>query len=364
MKLNKLLYHIQEKEDRIPTFFDDIDKLTGGLLVGGITTIAGRPAMGKTAFAMSVVRNVGVMNKIPTAVLSLTDDERYTAKRLIASQLGWDAVKSMEQHSIKQTDRADHVVSNDGGEKSQEQNQIKLTDVQKEKIALLQKIGFETLKPQVGTPVYQNPEVDNSELDSTPAWLLFTWNKFLEKAKSAPVWIEHGLDMDMDEIVSRMERLKRENDIKLIVIDSFGWIAPESTLTASETAMQKLVHTAEKLKVAVFMTCDLTRAVENRGGTKKPMLSDLRDNALIEKYSSLVMFLYRPEYYSIFEDDLGSTLNMADVIIARNRRGDIGEVRLRFVNRAGFVSRPPVSVLFPYSNDEIVVTPKMNDDMF
>ena len=49
MKLNKLFYHIQEKEDRIPTFFDDIDNLTGGLHVGGITTIAGRPAMGKTA---------------------------------------------------------------------------------------------------------------------------------------------------------------------------------------------------------------------------------------------------------------------------------------------------------------------------
>ena len=314
MKLNKLLYHIQEKEDRIPTFFDDIDKLTGGLLVGGITTIAGRPAMGKTAFAMSVVRNVGVMNKIPTAVLSLLDDERYTAKRLIASQLGWDAVKSMELDPIK------------------------LTDEQKDKVAMLQRIGFEAR------------ETGNSE--------------FLENVKSAPVWIEHGLDMDMEEIVSRMERLKRENGIRLIVIDSFGWIAPESTLTASETAMQKLVATAEKLKVAVLMTCDLTRAVENRGGTKKPMLSDLRDNALIEKYSSLVMFLYRPEYYCIYEDNAGSTQGMADVIVARNRRGDIGEVRLEFVNRAGFVSRPPVSVLFPYSNDGTTFTPMMNDDMF
>ena len=294
MKLNKLLYHVQEKEDCIPTYFDDIDKLTGGLLVGGLTTVAGRPLMGKTPFVMSVVRNVGVMNKIPTAVLSLVDDENYVAKRLIASQLGWEAVKSIEQQ------------------------QIRLTDEQKDKVAMLQRIGFES------------QDVGNSE--------------FLENVKNAPVWIEHSLDMNMEEIVSRMERLKRENGIRLLVIDSLGWIAPESTLAASETAMQKLVHTAEKLKVAVLMTCDLSRAVEYRGGTKKPILSDLRDNALIEKYSSLVMFLYRPEYYCIYEDFEGSTLGVADVIIARNRRGDIGEVRLKFVNRAGFVNRPHVSV--------------------
>ena len=314
MKLNKLLYHIHEKEERIPTFFDDVDKLTGGLLVGGLTTVAGRPAMGKTPFVMSVVRNVGVMNRIPTAVLSLLDDENYTAKRLIASQLGWEAVNSIEQQ------------------------QIRLTDEQKDKVAMLQRIGFES------------PDVGNSE--------------FLENVKSAPVWIEHSLDMDMEEIVSRMERLKRENGIRLLVIDSFGWIAPESTLTASETAMQKLVHTAEKLKVAVLMTCDLTRAVEYRGGTKKPMLSDLRDNALIEKYSSLVMFLYRPEYYQIYEDNEGSTLGVADVIVARNRRGDIGETRLKFVNRAGFVNYPHVPMFSCYGNEGIIVSAKMNEDMF
>ena len=86
MKLNKLLYHIRDKEDRIPSFIDELDKLTGGLLVGNISTIAGRPAMGKTAFAMTVVRNVGVMNKIPTAVLSLVEDADYVAKRLMATQ--------------------------------------------------------------------------------------------------------------------------------------------------------------------------------------------------------------------------------------------------------------------------------------
>ena len=70
-------------------FIDELDKLTGGLLVGGISVIAGRPAMGKTAFAMTVARNVGIMNKIPTAVLSLMEDEDYTAKRLLSTQFRW-----------------------------------------------------------------------------------------------------------------------------------------------------------------------------------------------------------------------------------------------------------------------------------
>ena len=364
MKLNKILYHLGDTDERIPMFIDSLDNLTGGLLVGGISVIAGRPAMGKTAFAMSVVRNVGVLHKIPTAVLSLVEDERYTAKRLIASQLGWNAVEYLEQHQMNNSDSVDHVDLEGAGVKSQEQQQAVLTDVQKEKVALLQQIGFKTFDPQAGTPAYQNPKVATSGFDSTPAWLLATWNNFLEKVKSAPVWIEHGLDINMEEIVSRMERLKRENDIRLFVIDSFGWIEPEFTLAASEKAMLKLTSAAERLKVAVLMTCDLTRAVENRGGTKKPILSDLRDNAVVEAFSSLVMFLYRPEYYCIYDDDNGSTLNKADVIVARNRRGSIGEVRLDFVNSAEFVSCPSISVFSPYSYDRTVVSPIMNDDMF
>lgn len=316
MKLSKLLYHIGDKEERIPTFIDSLDKLTGGLLVGGISTIAGRPAMGKTAFAMTVVRNVGVENKIPTAVLSLVEEADYVAKRLLATQFGWDGVKKLVNRPVKLT----------GEQRNKEAMQPpKFTGEQKEKIAMLQRIGFETRA------------IGDSE--------------FVEQMKSAPVWIEHSPSVSMDEIVCCMERLKRENDVRLLVIDSFGWIAPENSLSAAENAMQKLVATAEKLKMAVLMTCELTRAVETRGGTKKPMLSDLRDNALAEKYSSLVMFLYRPEYYQIYEDDDGSTLGKAYVIVARNRHGDIGEVKMEFVNRTRFDSIPVAYSFYDSANN-------------
>ncbi len=305
MKLNKILHNASDKDERIPMFIDELDKLTGGLLVGGISVIAGRPAMGKTAFALTVVRNVGILNKIPTAVLSLMEDEDYTAKRLLATQIGWEAMRSFEQNFAEQTP-------------------VELTSEQKEKISMLQRIGF----------------AFGQKNDSD----------FLDKVKSAPVWIEHAMGMNMDEIVSRMERLKRENNIKLLVIDSFGWIELESTYSASESAMLKLVRTAEKLRIAVLITCELSRAVETRGGIKKPFLSDLRDNALIEKYSILAMFLYRPEYYMIYEDDLGSTRNMADVIVAKNRRGNIGEVRLKYVKYVRFDNLPkydPYDTSFP-----------------
>lgn len=314
MKLNKILHSTRNKDERIPMFIDELDRLSGGLLVGGISVIAGRPAMGKTTFAMTVVKNVGIMNKIPTAVLSMMENEDYTAKRLMATLFGWERSYPLPLQSAQ------------------------LTEGQEDKIAMLQRIGFES----------------NHIADS----------KLLEMVKSAPVWIEHGLGVDMDEIISRMERLKKENDIKLLVIDSFGWIAPENTIAASESAMLKLIYSAEKLGIAVLMTCDLTRAVEMRGGCKKPILPDLRDNALIEKYSTLVMFLYRPEYYQILEDEYGSTLNKAYVIVAKNRRGNIGEVRLDFVDKARF-DRPtysPYNAVSPFG----VITPSTTnpDEVF
>ena len=77
----------------------------------------------------------------------------------------------------------------------------------------------------------------------------------------------------------------------------------------------------------------LSRAVETRGGTKKPMLSDLRESGAIEQDADIVMFIYRPEYYGIVDDEKGATAGMADIILAKHRSGGTGEVRLRFVGK-------------------------------
>ena len=291
MKLNKLLYHIREKEERIPTGIPSLDELTGGLPVGGITALAARPAMGKTTFAMTVVRNAGIFGRIPTAVLSFEDDSEYVAKRLLATQMGWGGVKSMEYDPVT------------------------LTEEQKEKIGMLEQIGFTWQKAEMG--------------------------KCLETMKEAPVWIEHDAYVTMDELVSKIERLKRENGIRLLVIDNFCHIAMEGYVSEREHKMQQLLHAAERLKIAVLVTARVLRSVETRGGTKKPMLSDIENESFLENYASLIMFLYRPEYYSIYEDEWGSTVNKAYVTVARNKRGNIGEVGLGFVGRAWFEEWPP-----------------------
>jgi replicative DNA helicase len=77
----------------------------------------------------------------------------------------------------------------------------------------------------------------------------------------------------------------------------------------------------------------LSRAVETRGGSKKPILSDLRESGAIEQDADIVMFIYRPEYYKIDQDEKGDTRGMADIIIAKHRNGPVDEVRLKFINQ-------------------------------
>jgi replicative DNA helicase len=89
---------------------------------------------------------------------------------------------------------------------------------------------------------------------------------------------------------------------------------------------------AKELDVPIIALSQLSRAVETRGGDKRPMLSDLRESGAIEQDADLVCFLYRPEYYKIFEDEHGSTLGIGEVIVAKHRNGAIDNVRLRFIS--------------------------------
>ena len=89
MKLNKILSSKYERPQAIPTGIASLDRMIGGLQVGHVVTVGARPAMGKTAFVMSLVRNIGIINKVPTALLSLEHDEHNVASRLWAAEFGW-----------------------------------------------------------------------------------------------------------------------------------------------------------------------------------------------------------------------------------------------------------------------------------
>jgi len=88
---------------------------------------------------------------------------------------------------------------------------------------------------------------------------------------------------------------------------------------------------AKELNVPVIALAQLSRAVETRGGTKRPQLSDLRESGAIEQDADIVSFVYRPEYYKMYEDEEGNSLKgVAEIIIAKHRNGSLEDVRLKF----------------------------------
>jgi replicative DNA helicase len=140
---------------------------------------------------------------------------------------------------------------------------------------------------------------------------------------------------------AKCRRLKAQFDIGLVIIDYLQLMTAESggggkgnreqEIAAISRAMKNL---AKEINVPVIALSQLSRAVETRGGDKRPQLSDLRESGSIEQDADMVMFLYRPEYYKITQDEQGnSTEGVGEVIIAKNRSGDVDTVKLKFIGK-------------------------------
>ena len=281
MKLNKIMGFTPGKENEaIRTGFSGFDNSFGGLQIGNITSIAARPGMGKTAFAVSLLRNIGVIQQVPSAYISLELGEQEIVRRLKASLRGdWNLVSEKLSNSSA--------------------------------IQELEKIGF-----------FCDESMEQ---------------KRIQMMKDAPVWIEHDIAVSMNEIVSRMERLRQENGVRLLIIDSLQWIKLSNNYAEQSQALLKLYQAASRLQVAVVLTSTLSRSAE-RPFFHIPGLSDLKEWGQIETYSSMVMFIFRPEYYCIecFEDGTPAE-ELADIIVAKNSFGGVGNVRLRFAAKASFL---------------------------
>ena len=137
---------------------------------------------------------------------------------------------------------------------------------------------------------------------------------------------------------------------------------------------RQLKALSKELGIPVLAMSQLSRQVENRVGNK-PQLSDLRESGAIEQDADIVIFIYRPEYYNITEDDNGSTIGMADLIIAKHRSGGVGEVRMRFVSDYVRFENPseiaglesaigmPQNTAFDQQGGTMIVDSKMNEDL-
>ncbi|MGL5317473.1 MAG: replicative DNA helicase [Bacteroidales bacterium] len=257
----------------LPTGFDDLDKMTSGWQNSDLIIIAARPAMGKTAFVLSMAKNIAVDFNNPCAVFSLEMSNVQLVNRLISN------VCELESSKIK------------NGSLSQiewEQLMYKIQSLE-------------------GAPIY---------VDDTPSLSVFEL-----RTKARRLVREHGVKVLIIDYLQLMNASgmnigSREQEV--------------STISRS------LKGLAKELNIPVIALSQLNRSVESRTGTsvadsKRPQLSDLRESGAIEQDADMVCFIHRPEYYKIYEDEQGNDLRgMAELIIAKHRNGAVGDVRLRF----------------------------------
>ncbi len=257
----------------VPSGFTDLDRMTSGWQNSDLVIIAARPAMGKTAFVLSCARNAAVKFNRPVVVFSLEMSSVQLVNRLISGET------EIEQEKIRKGSLAEW-----------------------EWAQLHSKIGGLT-----DAPLF---------IDDTPALNIF-------------------------EFRAKCRRLKSQYDIQLIIIDYLQLMHGKGDNKSGNREQEigsisrALKSVAKELNVPVIALSQLSRAVENRpGASKRPMLSDLRESGSIEQDADMVLFLYRPEYYGLTEDEQGrSTVGVGEVIIAKHRNGETGTVPLKFVGK-------------------------------
>lgn len=253
----------------VSTGFEKLDKLTSGWQPSDLIIIAARPGMGKTALTLSMARNIAVTKQIPVAFFSLEMSSVQLITRLISAETGLSSEK------LRTGKLADH---------EWQQLNVKVTDLEK-------------------APLF---------IDDTPSLSIF-------------------------DLRAKARRLSSQHGIKLIVVDYLQLMTAGTTTKSGNreqeisTISRNLKALAKELNIPVIALSQLSRAVETRGGTKRPMLSDLRESGAIEQDADIVTFIYRPEYYKIYEWDNGDdSRGQGEIIIAKHRNGALENVRLKF----------------------------------
>jgi len=253
----------------VPSGFYDLDEMTAGFQKSDFVVIAGRPSMGKTSFAMNIAENVAVhlkpAERQAIAVFSLEMSKESLVQRLMC------ALARVDIHKIRR--------------------------------------GYAS-----------NEEY--KKLQNAAAQL-----------HEAPIYIDDTAAMSILEMRAKARRLVSEVPLGMIVIDYLQLIrGPESSENRQQeisAISRSLKALAKELQVPVIALSQLSRAVETRGGTKRPVLSDLRESGAIEQDADVVLFVYRPEVY---ETDPEKRDGKAEIIIAKQRNGPTGSVDLAFLS--------------------------------
>lgn len=278
IQAKKRIEEISNKEglSGIPSGFDKLDKLTSGWQPSDLIIVAARPGMGKTALTLSMARNIAVNSNIGVAFFSLEMSSVQLITRLISSETGLSSEKL--------------------------------------RTGKLEKHEWEQLNVKV---------------------------KALE---SAPLYIDDTPSLSIFDLRAKARRLASQKNIKLIIIDYLQLMSAGVNTKGGNreqeisTISRNLKALAKELNVPVIALSQLSRAVETRGGSKRPVLSDLRESGAIEQDADIVSFIYRPEYYKIDEwddEERSPTAGQAEFIIAKHRNGGLDEIRLKFIGSLG-----------------------------
>ncbi len=253
----------------ISTGFRDLDKMTSGWQASDLVILAARPAMGKTAFALSMAKNIAIDQGIPLAFFSLEMSNVQLMNRVISN------VTEIESDKLKT-----------GQLKPEEWQRLD-----------------GRMKQLYGKPLF---------LDDTPSLSVF---ELLTKARR--LVREHGVKIIMIDY------------LQLMNASGMNYGSRQEEVSTISRALKGL---AKELGIPILALSQLNRGVENRAeGDKRPQLSDLRESGAIEQDADMVCFIHRPEYYKIYTDSNGRDLRgMAEIIIAKHRNGAVGDVLLSF----------------------------------
>jgi replicative DNA helicase len=257
----------------VPSGFSGIDRITSGWQPSDLIIIAARPGMGKTACVLTMALHAARDYGRPVAFFSLEMSNIQLAQRLFA------------------------------------------------------------MEAEISSSKMRNGKLENHE-----------WQRLQEAAErlsNVPIFIDDTPGINIFELRAKCRRMKIQHDIQLVIIDYLQLMSgssenPRHVNREQEIAgiSRALKNMAKELDVPVIALSQLSRAVEVRGGAKRPQLSDLRESGAIEQDADIVAFLYRPDYYGITEDEMGRNIKgMVEFIIAKHRHGALDTVRLRFVDQ-------------------------------
>jgi replicative DNA helicase len=248
----------------VPTGFVDLDGLTSGFQPSELIIVAARPSMGKTALVLNIAAHAATASPaVGVAIFSLEMSKDAVVQRLLTAEA--------------------------------------LVDSSRVRRSALRDADFTRLARAAGI------------------------------LQGCPMWIDDSPAITLLEMRSKARRLKAEHDIGLVVVDYLQLMRSpehsENRVQEISDISRSLKGLARELQVPVVALSQLSRASEQRGGERKPILSDLRDSGAIEQDADVVIFIHRPEYYDK-EDE--SKRGMAEIMLAKHRNGPTGDVTLRF----------------------------------